>query len=94
MEHQSNCIAYVLTATDKVTGLFHGYYSKGDTFIQTTASIWFAKFYLGKQGKGIKNALANCTKRCGYDTHTGHELSWKVQMVSMNAPIDIDENSF
>ena len=52
-----NNIAYVLCATDKVTKKFYGFYSKGDTFIQTTPSIWFAKFYVGKEGKGIKNAL-------------------------------------
>lgn len=89
-----NNIAYVLCATDKVTKKFYGFYSKGDTFIQTTPNIWFAKFYVGKEGKGIKNALANCTKRMPYCTRTGHDLSWKVQMVSVSNPVDIDENTF
>lgn len=84
----TNCKAYILEATDKVTGMLHGYYSKGDTFPQTTACIWFAKFYLAN-GKGIKNALDNLTKRMSYDTRTGHDLSWKVLEVSMNAPKDI-----
>ena len=58
---ETNCKAYILTAIDNVTGLFHGYYSKGDTFPETTACIWFAKFYMAN-GKGIKNALDNrCT---------------------------------
>ena len=89
-----NNIAYVLCATDKVTKKFYGFYSKGDTFIQTTPNIWFAKFYVGKEGKGIKNALANCTKRMPYCTRTGHDLSWKVQMVSVSNPVGIDENTF
>ena len=89
-----NNIAYVLCATDKVTKKFYGFYSKGDTFIHTTPNIWFAKFYVGKEGKGIKNALANCTKRMSYCTRTGHDLSWKVQMVSVSNPVDIDENTF
>ena len=89
-----NNIAYVLCATDKVTKKFYGFYSKGDTFIHTTPNIWFAKFYVGKECKGIKNALANCTKRMSYCTRTGHDLSWKVQMVSVSNPVDIDENTF
>ena len=52
------------------------------------------KFYVGKEGKGIKNALANCTKRMSYCTRTGHDLSWKVQMVSVSNPVDIDETTF
>lgn len=89
-----NNIAYVLCAIDKVTKKFYGFYSKGDTFIQTTPNIWFAKFYVGKEGKGIKNALANCIKRMSYCTRTGHDLSWKVQMVSVSNPVDIDETTF
>ena len=89
-----NNIAYVLCATDKITKKFYGFYSKGDTFIQTTPSIWFAKFYVGKEGKGIKNALANCTKQMSYCTRTGHDLSWKIQMVSVSNPVDIDETTF
>ena len=89
-----NNIAYVLCATDKVTKKFYGFYSKGDTFIQTTPNIWFAKFYVGKEGKVIKNARANCTKRMPYCTRTGHDLSWKVQMVSVSNPVDIDETTF
>lgn len=80
--------AYILTATDKVTGFFHGYYSGGDTFPRVTPRIWFAKFYM-VNGKGIKNALDNLTKRMCYDTRTGHDLSWKVQEVSMNDPKDM-----
>lgn len=89
-----NNIAYVLCATDKVTKSFYGYYSAGDAFIRTNKNIWFAKFYTGKEGKGIKNALANCTKRMSYCSTTGHDISWKIQMVSISVPVDIDENTF
>lgn len=89
-----NNIAYVLCATDKVTKSFYGYYSAGDTFIRTNKNIWFAKFYTGKEGKGIKKALANCTKQMSYCTRTGHDLSWKIQMVSISIPVDINENTF
>lgn len=89
-----NNIAYVLCATDKVTKQFYGYYSCGDTFIKANSNIWFAKFYTGKEGKGIKKALANCIKRMPYCTNTGHDLIWKVQMVSIGTPVDIDEKTF
>jgi len=87
----SICKAYILTATDKITGEI-SYYSGGDTFPRTTKCIWFAKFYTSfytPNSKGVKKALNNLTKRMSYDMSTGHDLEWKIQEVSMNEPKDV-----
>ena len=84
----TNCKAFIISATDKVTGMFYGFYSKGNVFPETTACIWFAKFYMSN-GKGIKNALDNLNKKYPFASTTGHELVWKIQEVTMNAPKDI-----
>lgn len=80
--------AFILTATDKVTGT-NLYYMKGDTFPETTETIWFAKFYMAN-GKGVRKALANLTKNASRNYKNGHVLEWKIQEVSMNAPTDLD----
>ena len=84
----TNCKAYIIEATDMVTGMFYGYYSKGASCPQTTTCIWFAKFYL-TNGKNIKSVLDNLIKKMSYDARTGHDLSWKILEVSMNTPKDI-----
>lgn len=84
---QTNCFAFILTATDKVTGATL-YYSKGTQFPETSASIWYAKPYAAI--KGVKKTLDFLTKNAFYDYKTGHNLDWKIQKVSMNAPEDVN----
>lgn len=86
MKQSTNLTAYVITAINKNTGLFEGYYSQCDTYFETSPSIWSAEFL----------PTINSAYRClDYLTEgmpenaKGEPLEWKVQVVSMNAPIDV-----
>ena len=84
----SNSKAFILTATDKVTGDTL-YYSSGDVRTKTTPIIWYAKFYLSQ--KYAEKALDNITKRASYDNKTGHDLDWKIQTVTIGETKDLNE---
>ncbi len=83
----SNSKAFILTATDKVTGDTL-YYRSGDVRTKTTPTIWYAKFYLSE--KAAEKTLDNITKRASYDNKTGHDLDWKIQTVTIGETKDID----
>jgi len=84
----SNSKAFILTATDKVTGDTL-YYCSGDVRTKTTPTIWYAKFYLSQ--KAAEKTLNNVTKRASYDENTGHDLDWKIQTVTIGETKDINE---
>ena len=83
----SNSKAFILTATDKITGDTL-YYRSGDVRTKTTPTIWYAKFYLSQ--KAAEKTLNNVTKRASYDNKTGHDLDWKIQTVTIGETKDID----
>lgn len=84
----SNSKAFILTATDKVTGDTL-YYRSGDVRTKTTPIIWYAKFYLSQ--KAAEKTLNNVTKRASYNENTGHDLDWKIQTVTIDETKDINE---
>ena len=90
MTHKTNCYAYVITAINRETHMFEGYYKcdiahvgEGDpTFTPSlTGSIWEAKF---------TQAITRARKALDFCKETAPKYDWKIQEVSMNAPQDID----
>lgn len=86
MAHNTNYTAYVITAINKNTGLFEGYYSHGTTFFEITPTIWYAKFLLARKSA---NKYLDLLIKGMPENIKGEPLEWKIQEVSMNAPTDV-----
>ena len=81
MVHNTNCTAFIITATSKKTNLLHGYYAGGSVYLTTTTSVWYAK---------ITPTIKTARKWLEWCKEKAPEYNWKIQEVSMNAPKDVE----
>lgn len=87
MKHSISGTAYVITAINKKTGLFEGYYGHGNIYVELTASIWYAKFLMTK--KSADKYLQLCKDKMPTNNKL-EDLDWKIQEVAMGAPVDVE----
>lgn len=86
MTHKTNCTAYIVTAINKNTGLLEGYCDRDTPFFELASTIWNARFMMT-----LKSAIAyrDLLIKGMAETMNGDPLDWKIQEVSLNAPIDV-----
>lgn len=79
---ETNCYAYLISGTspNQSRTVFISSFSTTNEQVEYTSSIWFSKFFLSK---------TSVTKAFEYIAMINHDFAWKIQKVTMNAPMDI-----